>query len=178
MPLFAVTAIGADRPGIVAAVTSILVDHGCNLEDTTMSILRGHFAMVMIVASAEGMEGAILEEALVEATASLGLVVSVRPVHEGPPSSGDEGDRWTAVVYGADHPGIVHGVARRLASLDVNIVDLTTRVTDGDPPIYAMVMEVAVPPGLDPGVLDEELAEVAEELGVTCTLHPSEADIL
>lgn len=178
MALFAVTAIGADRPGIVAAVTSVLVDHGCNLEDTTMSILRGHFAMVMIVASGAGMEGAILEEALVGATAPLELVVSVRPVHEGPPPSGSEGERWTAVVYGADHPGIVHTVARRLASLDVNIVDLTTRITDGDPPIYAMVMEVDVPPGLGAGVLDDELSEVAEGLGVTCTLHPSEADIL
>lgn len=178
VPLFAVTAIGSDRPGIVAAVTSVLVDHGCNLEDTSMSILRGHFAMVMIVAPPVGVEGTVLEDALVAATAPLGLVVAVRPVDEGTRSPAEEGERWTAVVYGADHPGIVHGVTSRLAELGVNIVDLTTRVTDGDPPIYAMVMEVAVPGRLDHGLLLAELTEVAAALGVTCTLHPSEADIL
>ena len=37
----AVTAIGADRPGIVAAVTGVLVEHGANIEDSSMTILRG-----------------------------------------------------------------------------------------------------------------------------------------
>jgi len=40
VPRLALSAIGADRPGIVAAVTGALVDSGCNLEDTTMAILR------------------------------------------------------------------------------------------------------------------------------------------
>ena len=41
---------GADRPGIVAAVTGVLVEHGGNLEDTSMTILGGHFAMMLVVA--------------------------------------------------------------------------------------------------------------------------------
>jgi glycine cleavage system transcriptional repressor len=178
--LFAVNAIGADRPGIVAAVTGVLVELGCNLEDSSMSILRGHFAMVLIVAAPGGLAGSTLEEALVSGTASLDLVVSVRPVHDevGNESGDDGAERWTIVVYGADHPGIVHGVTRRLAELDVNVVDLTTRVTGSDPPIYAMVMEVTKPASLQPEVLDRSLAEVAAGLGVTCTLHPSDADIL
>ncbi|MBV8303503.1 MAG: amino acid-binding protein, partial [Acidimicrobiia bacterium] len=44
---YAVSAVGADRPGIVAAVTRVFVEHGCNLEDTSMTILRGHFAMML-----------------------------------------------------------------------------------------------------------------------------------
>jgi glycine cleavage system transcriptional repressor len=171
MTTLAVTAIGVDRPGIVAAVTGALVDHGCNLEDTSMSILRGHFAMVLIVAAPDGLDAATLEEAL----ATDDLVVAVRTVGSAG-SSDDDGDRWTVVVYGADHPGIVHGIATTLADLDVNIVDLTTRVTAG--PIYAMVMEVALPAGLDGAALEARLAATAGELGVECTLHPSEADIL
>ncbi|MDH3961719.1 MAG: amino acid-binding protein, partial [Desulfuromonadales bacterium] len=33
------TAFGKDRPGIVADVTSVLYETGCNLEDSTMSML-------------------------------------------------------------------------------------------------------------------------------------------
>lgn len=178
MPLFAVTAVGTDRPGIVAAVTGALVEHGGNLEDTSMSILRGHFAMVMIVAAPDGVDGADLEQALAAATAELGLVVSVRRVNDSHGDGASESDGWTVVVYGADHPGIVHGVTRHLADAGVNVVDLTTRVTDADPPIYAMVMEVTLPDGLNQKGLRSGLEDVAVALGVTCTLHPSEADIL
>ena len=179
MTTLAVTAIGTDRPGIVAAVTGALVDHGCNLEDTSMSILRGQFAMVLIVAAPDGLEVATLEDALTTTEATRDLVVSVRTLHEaGAAPTQATGERWTVVVYGADHPGIVHGVARTLADADVNIVDLTTRVTGDDRPIYAMVLEVELPPGLAGPDLDGRLAAVAADLGVECTLHPSEADIL
>lgn len=176
MPTLAVTAIGADRPGIVAAVSAALVERGCNLEDTSMSILRGQFAMVLIVDAPAGVTAADLEADLVRATAALQLVVSVRDVADvGGGAGGDQGG-WTVVVYGADHPGIVHGVSALLAELGVNIVDLTTRVSaDG---IYSMVMEVALPPGLSPAELQQRLEGTAAELGVECNLHPDEADIL
>jgi glycine cleavage system transcriptional repressor len=177
MPLLAVTAIGADRPGIVAGVTGVLVAHGCNLEDTSMSILRGHFAMVLIVAAPDGLEAATLEEALAANAAD--LVVSVGAVAlQHASTDAAEGEPWTVVVYGADHPGIVHGVASALAALGVNIVDLSTRVTGDDRPIYSMVMEVELPSGLGGEELQRALDATAGELGVECSLHPSEADIL
>ena len=178
MPHVAVTAVGADRPGIVAAVTGVLVEHGCNLEDTSMTILRGHFAMMLVVDTPPGLTAADLEVALGEPATALDLVVTVRPIDEAvaaPPA----GEGWTVSVYGADRPGIVHGVASTLAAAGVNIVDLTTRVI-GDPsqPVYAMVLDVTVPPGVDPRALGDELGALASELHVDCSLHPADADIL
>ena len=49
MRTFAVSAIGADRPGIVAAVTGALLPHGINIEDSRMAILGGRFAMMLVV---------------------------------------------------------------------------------------------------------------------------------
>jgi hypothetical protein len=61
----------------------------------------------------------------------------------------------------------------------VNIVDLSTRVIgDADRPVYAMVLEVVLPDGADPGALGAGLHELADELGVECSLHLDEADIL
>ena len=48
MSLLAVTLIGHDRPGIIAEVTAGLADLGLNIEDTTMTLLRGHFAMMLV----------------------------------------------------------------------------------------------------------------------------------
>ena len=44
--IIAVTVLGDDRPGIVADVTGALAGLHGNLEDSTMTLLRGHFAMV------------------------------------------------------------------------------------------------------------------------------------
>jgi glycine cleavage system transcriptional repressor len=43
--VIAVTLIGSDRPGIIAAVAAALADVGGNIEDSSMRILRGRFAM-------------------------------------------------------------------------------------------------------------------------------------
>jgi glycine cleavage system transcriptional repressor len=178
VPHFAVSAVGADRPGIVAAVTGAFVEHGCNLEDTSMTILRGHFAMMLIVAAPPDISTEELERALAGAAAAFDLVVSVRPIDDDVPTSPD-GDAWTVSVYGADQPGIVHRVTATLASAGVNVVDLTTRVIgDEDRPVYAMVLDVTVPDGVDPTELGRQLRELAGDLGVDCSLHPSEADIL
>ncbi len=181
MTHFAVTAVGADRPGIVAAVTRAFVDHGCNLEDSSMTILRGQFAMMLVVDAPAGVGARELQAALDRPAADLDLVVTVRPAAAPPAGSLDEPDAvcWTVSVYGADRPGIVHGVASLLAGAGVNIVDLTTRVI-GDPsrPVYAMLLDVSVPPDVDPVRLGEELNALAAELNVDCSLHPAEADIL
>lgn len=177
MPHFAVSAVGRDRPGIVAAVTGVLVDTGCNIEDSSMSILRGHFAMMLLVAGPEGLDADRLEQALAKPSADFDLVLAVRAIDDDVPAS-PQGERWTVSVYGADRPGIVHRVTTTLADAGANVVDLATRVIgDIDRPVYAMLIEVTVPPGAS-AELGEHLADLGRELGIECSMHESDADIL
>jgi glycine cleavage system transcriptional repressor len=174
----AVSALGADRPGIVAAVTGVLVERGCNLEDTSMSILRGHFAMMLVVEAPATETPADLEAALATAAAEVDLVLAVRAIDDDVPES-LEGSPWALSVYGADRPGIVHQIARVLAELGVNVVDLTTRVIgDADRPVYAMVLELTLPPAADPDAVRDRLGAVAGGLGVEWRLHQADADVL
>ena len=46
---FAVTIISKDRPGIVADVTEVLYRLGCNIEDSSCTMLGGDFAIILIV---------------------------------------------------------------------------------------------------------------------------------
>ena len=172
---FAVSAIGADRPGIVARVTGVLADLGCNLEDTSMTILRGEFAMMLVVAPPEGLTPEALEQALSAVASELDLRVVVRSLPPGAPAS-PEGETWTLVVYGGDRPGIVHQVASCLAELGVNVVDLTTRLTDDG--VYSMVMEIVVPAAVDVARVREAVAETSAALGVEFGLDRIDADIL
>jgi len=176
MSEFSVTAIGRDRPGIVAAVSEVLLEAGGNIEDSRMAILRGHFAVMLIVdlpgeASSEG-----LASALESVRERLGLeAVSVSPVET--LDAEDAAPSHVLTVYGADRPGIVHGVAALLAERGVNITDLETRVTGAADPVYVMVIELALR-GLPGDELESELGRVADELEVDVSLRPLEAEAL
>lgn len=174
----AISAIGLDQPGIVAEVTGVLVEHECNIEDTSMSILRGHFAMMLVVAVPGDLAPATLEEALEPVAAQLGLVMSVRAIDDESPEPA-AGAPWSLSIYGADRPGIVHRVTRLLADQGVNIVELTTRVVgEAGRPTYVMLLEITLPAAVDSAVLQADLLTVAADLGVACTLHAVEPDVL
>lgn len=170
--LFAISVVGRDQPGIVANVTRALFESGCNLEDVTSTILRGHFSMVMIVKGGDGSTPDALRTAIEEATFGGEIAVTVLPVadahrHESYPTH-------MVSVYGADRPGIVYRVASLLADRGANITDLTSRVLGSDDdPVYAVMMEVALASDID-----QDLAKIGQELGVEVTIHPLDADIL
>jgi len=175
---FAVSAIGRDRPGIVASVATLLLEHGLNIADSQMTILGGHFAMTLLVAAPEETDAERLRESLEQARAELGLeAATLSEVADEPHKA--SGPSHTVTVYGVDHPGIVHAVASLLAERGANITDLTTRlVGTGGEPIYAMMMEVALPDGLESEVLAQALATVGGEQGVEVVLRPLELDAL
>lgn len=178
MPHVAVTAVGVDRPGIVAAVTGVLLDHGGNLEDTAMTRLGGHFAMVLVV-EVPGDEDAIaLEGALAEETKLFGLTVTVRPIEE-VEGGADDGAPWAVTVHGADRPGIVHRVTSLLAAHRANIVDLATHQLTTDAGTgYVVLLSVLLPTTADAAALESALDALAADLGVDVHLRPDEADFL
>ncbi len=165
----AVTAIGTDRPGIVAAVTRVLQERGGNLEDSAMTILGGQFAIVLLVATEDAPED--LRAALQAATDELGLTVSVCRT-EGV-GRGAEATHLLS-VYGADKPGIVAGVTGALADVGANVVDLETQVIGAaEQPVYAMVIEFATD---DPDGVARAVATACEQLGVDHTLRTIDAE--
>ena len=175
---FAVWTVGADRPGIVAAVTGVLFGMGCNLKDCSMTVLSTHFAMVMEVEGPDDLAPETLEAELAGSEGCAGLSVDVRPARKAA-STLVEGDPYIVSVYGSDHPGIVHRISTLLADNSVNITDVNTRVIgrNGEP-VYAMLLEVTVPRNLDLTELDGALQATAAEVGVEASLDPADAEVL
>jgi glycine cleavage system transcriptional repressor len=179
VPQLALSAVGRDRPGIVAATTAVLLRHGVNVEDSRMSILRGHFAMTLILGVPEGADRKSLAGDLDDVAAELGLealaLSAVEPLAETAPAP-----THVVSIYGVDHPGIVHHATRVLAEHRVNITDLETRLVDGDgqPSLYALLIEVSVPADVDPAVVDVALAEIAASEVVEVSLRELDSDEL
>lgn len=176
MSHYAITAIGADRPGIVAAITEALFEIGGNLEDVSSTVLRGHFAMMFVVGLPEATDASQVQGRIAAAADPLGVTVSVRDVEAG--AVDRPVPTHVLVVYGADHPGIVAGLARVLADREVNISDLSCRLVEGDRPVYTMTAEIAVPESAEADKLEAELTGISEQLGVDVTFRPIEVETL
>ncbi|MGH2773957.1 MAG: glycine cleavage system protein R [Actinomycetota bacterium] len=175
--LAAVTAVGNDRTGIVAAVTRVLFEEGCNLEDATSTILSGHFSMMLVVTLPEGATSQQVEKRLAAVASDFDLVITVRDVYE----AHLEAVEATHVisVYGGDRPGIVYRVAEHLSAAGVNITDLSSRVIGSEASrVYALMLEVAAGPEVTSAILEDDLAELKQELGVDISVNEIESDIL
>ena len=172
MPLHAITVLGHDRPGIIAEATGRLAELGLNLEDSTMTLLRGHFAMTLICAGTAS--AAEVQDALVPLTADGTLTVTVREVPQERPGATDA-TPWVLTVHGGDRPGIVSSVVTEVAAVGGNITDLTTRLA-GD--LYLLVAEIDLPAGVDVTGVEAAIRSVAANVGVTATMRPAETDEL
>jgi glycine cleavage system transcriptional repressor len=166
----AITVIGRDRPGIVADVAEALADLGANLTDSTMTRLRGHFAMTLVCTGPDAGE---VEAALGPLAVRSRLLATVRAV--GPEeATTPTGEPYVLSVHGADRLGIVAAVTRVVADAGGNITDLTTRLVG---PLYVLVAEVELPPGTA-AQTEERLNTAAAGLGVDVVLRPAESDVL
>lgn len=173
MSLLAVTVIGRDRPGIIADATSALAELGGNLEDSTMTFLRGHFAMVLLVSTTAALD--VVEAELGILTGDGTLEISVREVPDEHDAAPVDVKPYLLSVHGADHPGIVSEVTAVVASAGGNITDFSTRLT-GD--LYVLVAEVDLPNAADVDALRARLARVSEALDVEASLTVLDSDVM
>jgi glycine cleavage system transcriptional repressor len=171
---FVISAIGRDRPGIVADVTELIFECGCNLEDSSMTLLGDHFALLILLSGqGEGL-GERLQRGCKRLEWDKGLTVFLSPIKgEFPPQGFHPEPDYEVRVVGLDRAGIVYRTSRLLASNGINITDLHTHVepapTTGSP-VFTMVVDVSLPKAMDRKALKRDLEALAQELQVEVSM--------
>lgn len=168
---------GHERAGIVRDVAESLLNIHANIEDSSMTALRGRFTMMLIVNLDVNSSFSELKASLAELEQRTGLTVQSQQLSE------DEVNRvplepdCVITVSGADKPGIVHAVSDVLASLSVSIVDVSTQVRESEQgDMYMMALEAVS--GAQADAMQGALAKAAKELGVDIQVHVLEGAIL
>lgn len=178
MKRIAFTFIGKDRRGIIAGVTRVLFKTGCNIEDTTMTILEGQFAMILIA----HVRNLAMERQLKKAFDALRLKWGLSHhwnVLQGKIVRGEKhppGSRTQLVtVAGRDRTGIVYETSRILAHAGLNITDLNSKILgQGKTAVFIMMLEVDIPKGFNFKRLDPEWKKLHKKLKVDVRIKPVE----
>jgi len=176
MPNYALlTANGRDRPGIVSAITRVLFESDCNIEDSQMARLGPDFACMLIIRMPEGMVSEQLDSRLTDVMEDLGLRMHLQDLRpEEASETRSDQPKHLIHVYGADHEGIVFRITQHLADKSVNITNLHTEVIHHQQPLYVMLIEVEIPAFVDSGRLQEELAAIGKEIDVVVSVKPKD----
>jgi glycine cleavage system transcriptional repressor len=159
--------LGPDRPGIIAAVSQVLFEQGCNLEDVNQTCLQAQFVGIFLASlSAEVREGEVLL-ALRERLDPLGLSVHLRPVAPAGERPAPASEPYVITTIGPDRPGLVAGITGLLAHYGANITNLkAVSRADRERQEYVMFYEVDIPADTDRQAFRAALRARAQELGL------------
>ena len=170
---FVISALGKDRPGIVNTLSRTILDSGCNVEDSRMTVLGGEFALILMVS---GHWGAItrLERQLPPLEKNLELTILSK--HTEPRASTHDRVTYTVDVVAMDHPGIVHEVADFFASRAINIEEMGTwtyPAAHTGTSMFSLNLTVSIAANVHIGRLRDEFTSFCDNLNLDATIEPS-----
>lgn len=172
MQYLVISALGGDRSGIVNDLTGVVVESGCNIVDSRMTIMGGDFAVLMLV---EGQWNAVakLEGQIPALQERLGMAIIAKRTETAPAQS--NGLPYTVEVISLDHPGIVYQLAGFFASRGINIQELETdsyRAPHTGTPMFMASMTVSIPTDTHIASLREEFLDFCDTLNLDAVLEP------
>jgi len=171
--LLVISALGDDRPGIVNDLSTVILEYGCNIADSRMSVLGGEFALILLV-SGNWDSIAKLESALPGLGDRFGLLVTYKRTEK------RKSDKalvpYEVEVVSMDHPGIVHDIAEFMSARNINIETLDTETyaaAHTGTPMFSLNLRISIPGDMHIASLRDEFGEFCDDLNLDAVLEPA-----
>src|SRR5215510_1172637 len=159
------SALGDDRPGLVAEVTHYLAERGVNVEDSRMAVLGAEFGIQMLVSGPEpAIARVVADKGELETKTKLGVLVRR--------TKSPEEHRRAAVIpcvvtaEAIDHEGIVRAVALAISHMGINIVSLETTTYNAPvtgSPLFRLEAHIDLPQGISVAQFRRQMEDVAQK---------------
>jgi glycine cleavage system transcriptional repressor len=169
---YIITLMAANRVGILAAVTTSLAELSGDIQEVSQTVMQRFFTIIMSAEFPDNRDPNVIVEHIRGVCRPFGVEVSLKDpgqeVMQDPPPGGVE--RYYLTAEGADKPGMIRQISARLAQEAIDITDVFARRAE-DGRMFVMIMELAVPVGVDALALQRELEELGTAVGLTAALQ-------
>jgi glycine cleavage system transcriptional repressor len=170
-----ISALGKDRPGIVKLISKKILDGGCNIADSRMTVLGGEFAILLLV---EGQWNTLakLENALPELESELNLTIIGKRTE--PRAKSSNLLPYMIEVVAMDHPGIVNQLAEFFSERSINIEDMVTSsyaAAHTGTPMFSVHMSVGIPSDVHLASLRDDFMDYCDALNLDAVIEPIKA---
>lgn len=168
-----ISVFGPDRPGILAAVSGILYEQDCNIENVTQTILQSEFSGSFIAEIPKSLTIETLCSFLSDALTPMRLQANVKYLELSPPALGGRpSEPFVITTRGPDRKGLVANITRIIANYGVNVTNLQAAFKGGDNPNdNIMIYEVDVPLDIDSQAFHRDLRKKADDLGLVISIQ-------
>ncbi len=173
---YILTAVGDNRPGVVAEITKALYFSGCNIENSNMTLLLDHFTlMIHIMVSGEDVYEELRRRCeVLQREKELKIHIFPMGRQEFVHTSGMVlQPQYEIRIRGMNKEGIVYRTSQLLAARGINILKLSTKVERSPQlnyPLFTMRVEIEVPKEMDGRTLRRDLESLSEDLQETISL--------
>lgn len=167
-----ITALGADRPGIVNELSDAIYSNQLNIEDSRMSVLGGEFAILLLLSgSVQAVDDFVAKCPQIEESLRMKLNAKITTTQK----ESYNQVNYDVDVIAIDNPGIVHNLASFFSSRQINIVDLETdryAAPHTGSSMFSLHMTIGVPADVSINELRENFTSTCDDLNLDATLSP------
>jgi len=139
---FVISILSRDRVGIIYEVSKAISELQGNIAEIRQSVLCGYFSMILLAAFPPGVTQRDIERKLaeVDAHSETAIDAAVKRAEPGVDTGApNPANAYVLTATGADRVGFVATVTSFCAAHEINILDLSTTVSDG---AYVMILLV------------------------------------
>jgi phosphoserine phosphatase len=167
--IIALTALGRDRPGLVAEISGAVTEMGGNIVHVEQSAIYGLFTMLMLVECEDLPPGLDLYRMAYELQMRgrrAGVEVQAEVVEK--EALARAKDVRVVTIVGSDRPGVMHAMTQTIAAAGANI-ERMQHVARGDFMAFEIWIDCT---GADFARLRDDLRLAAEKVGVDAVVQP------
>jgi predicted amino acid-binding ACT domain protein len=169
---FVISIMSRDHVGIIHEVSKALSELHGNIADVRQSVLCGYFTMILLASFPSNVTQRAIERKLAEADAHSenAIEVMVRKAEEAALLSfrPTPENAYVLTATGLDKIGIVATVSNFCVKHNINILDLSTAVSDG---AYVMILVIDLNPTISISTVRKDLIQFSVETGLKVVLQ-------
>lgn len=168
---YIISLTGANRIGVLAAVTTALDELRGNLWEASISVMQPFCSILLTADFPDDRTESVVSDHIRDLCRPYSVEVRVcEPAAESgiltPPSN-----KYVLTVSGSDKPGMLRNLSTKLAELGVDIRNLYAERCERDK-TFSLELELAIPMSLDLTRISEQITSRCQELDLQRTLEP------
>ncbi len=168
----ALSAMGANRAGLIEPLVKAIRECGCTIAESRMSVMGDRFTLMALLS---GTWDAIakIESSLPRLEKELAITFVAQrsqarePAHDLMP--------YAVEVIAVDQVGIVHQIAQFLARREVNIEDMYTgnyTAAHTGTPMFSLHMTISIPTDISIAAMRSEFMDFCDQLNLDAIMEP------
>ncbi|NKF52570.1 glycine cleavage system transcriptional repressor [Shewanella sp. WXL01] len=163
-----VTAMGADRPGLVGKLSRLVSECDCDIVDSRMALFGNEFTLIMMV-SGSWSSITKIETTLPSLSVELDLMTVMKRTSKHTPQNYIS--RIEVAFNGEDQRGTMNTITQFLADRSLDLAAVRSHADDdSDLNTQTILLSINIPEKVDLAKLEVSIKQLAEQLSLECTI--------